>query len=218
MDFQRHSLTDRATTLPGEFYTSPDVFAREQERIFSRRWVCVGRSDALAQAGDFQTAAVGAESLLLVRGRDAKARAFFNVCRHRGTRLCEAEKGRLTGAIQCPYHAWTYGFDGALLGAPHMADVPWFDKEDHPLLPAALDEWEGFLFLNLSTKAEPLDEALRPLGGRFAPWRLPLLMTVRQAVYDVRANWKLIFQNFSECYHCPPVHPALAKLSHYRSG
>ena len=153
-----------------------------------------------------------------MRGRDGRARAFYNVCRHRGTRVCEAERGHFAGGIQCPYHAWTYGLDGALLAAPHMADVPWFDKAEHPLAPAALGEWEGFLFLNLAADPQPLDEALAPLLGRFAPWRLPRLSTVRQLEYEVGANWKLIFQNFSECYHCPPVHPALAKLSHYRSG
>jgi len=218
VEFQGHSLTDRATTLPGELYVSAEIFARERERIFARRWLAVGRSDALPEPGDFRTVEAAGESLLLVRGRDGEARAFFNVCRHRGTRVCEAEKGRFAGGIQCPYHAWTYGLDGALLGAPHMADVPWFDKAEHPLAPAALAEWEGFHFLNLSADAAPLDAALRPLLGRFAPWRLPRLKTVRQLSYDVRANWKLIFQNFSECYHCPPVHPALAKLSHYRSG
>jgi Rieske 2Fe-2S family protein len=218
MEFQRHALTDRATTLPGEFFTSGEIYAREQERIFLRRWLCVGRGGAIAEPGDFELVSLGGESLLLVRGRDETARAFYNVCRHRGTRVCEKERGRFAGGIQCPYHAWTYGLDGALLGAPHMADVPWFDKADHPLSPAALGEWEGFLFVNLAPEPKPLDEALRPLAGRFAPWRLPALKTARQIAYDVRANWKLIFQNFSECYHCPPVHPALAKLSHYRSG
>ncbi len=218
MEFQGHSLTDRATTLPGDLYTSEATFARERERIFSRRWLCAGRGDAIAEPGDFLVTTVAGESLLLVRGRDGKARAFYNVCRHRGTRVCERERGRFAGGIQCPYHAWTYGLDGALLAAPHMADVPWFDRAEHPLAPAALGEWEGFLFLSLAADPEPLDAALRPLLGRFAPWRLPRLVSVRQIAYDVRANWKLIFQNFSECYHCPPVHPALAKLSHYRSG
>jgi Rieske 2Fe-2S family protein len=218
MEFQGHSLAERAMTLPGEFYTSAEVFTREQERIFSRRWLCVGRGDAMPEPGDFELVSAAGESLLVVRGRDGKARAFYNVCRHRGTRVCEQERGRFAGGIQCPYHAWTYGLDGALLGAPHMTDVPWFDRADHPLVPAALGEWEGFLFLNLATDAGSLDEALGPLLGRFAPWRLPALKTVRRIAYEVRANWKLVFQNFSECYHCPPVHPALAKLSHYRSG
>jgi len=156
--------------------------------------------------------------VIVVRGRDGRARAFFNVCRHRGTRLCEEPQGRFAGGIQCPYHAWTYGLDGALLGAPHMADVPWFDKGEHPLVGAPLSEWEGFLFLNLSPDAAPLSQSLGPLAGRFARWSLPRLKGARSIAYDVRANWKLIFQNFSECYHCPPVHPALSKLSHYRSG
>jgi Rieske 2Fe-2S family protein len=218
MEFQGHSLARPATTLPGEFYTSAEIFARERDRIFARRWLCVGRADAVPEPGDFETVSAAGESLVVVRGRDRRLRAFFNVCRHRGTRLCEAGKGRFAGGIQCPYHAWTYGLDGALIGAPHMADVAWFDKADYPLLPAALEEWEGFLFLTLASEPEPLADALSPLLGRLAPWRLPALRIVRRIDYDVRANWKLIFQNFSECYHCPPVHPALAKLSHYRSG
>ncbi len=218
MEYAGHSLTERATTLPGPYYTSGEIFAAEQERIFSRRWLCVGRGEAIREPGDFVLVPIGKESILLVRGRDGRARAFYNVCRHRGTRVCEAERGRFAGGIQCPYHAWTYGLDGALLGAPHMADVPWFDKAEHPLAPASLGEWEGFLFLNLAPEPQPLEGALAPLLDRFAPWRLPLLATARQVEYEVAANWKLIFQNFSECYHCPPVHPALAKLSHYRSG
>jgi Rieske 2Fe-2S family protein len=121
--------------------------------------------------------------------------------------------------MTCPYHGWTYGLDGALVGAPLMAEVAWFDKADHPLHPVALEEWEGFLFANLEPGSAPaLIDALRPLSGRFGPWRLSELVAARRIEYDVRTNWKLIFQNFSECYHCPPVHPALAKLSHYRSG
>ncbi|MGE5415004.1 MAG: aromatic ring-hydroxylating oxygenase subunit alpha [Syntrophomonadaceae bacterium] len=218
MEFRAHSLVERATTLPGEFYTSEEIFDREQERIFSRRWLCAGRGDALAAPGDFAKVDVGRESLLLVRGRDGRARAFYNVCRHRGTRLCDEEQGRFVGGIQCPYHAWTYALDGTLVGAPHMADVTWFDREEYPLVGAASAEWEGFVFVNLAKEPEPLDAVLSPLLGRFAPWRLSALRSIRRTAYDVRANWKLLFENFSECYHCPPVHPALAKLSHYRSG
>ena len=218
MDYRGHALSDKATTLPGEYYTSDAIFASEEERIFARRWLCAGRADAVAAPGDYRLMNVGRESLIVVRGRDGQARALFNVCRHRGTRLCAEPAGHFAGGIQCPYHAWTYGLDGTLLAAPHMADVPWFEKSEHPLVPAPLAEWEGFLFVNLSREAPPIDDALSPLLGRFAPWRLPLLRTARTIEYDVAANWKLIFQNFSECYHCPPVHPALSKLSHYRSG
>ena len=225
MGFQGHVLTERAATLPGRFYTSAEVFAREQERIFSRRWVCVGRASEIPRAGDYLCPRVAGESLIVVRGKDTeegrRALAFYNVCRHRGTRICTEERGHVAGGLTCPYHGWTYGLDGALLGAPLMGEVAWFDKADHPLHPAGLEEWEGFLFVHLEPRtsaASALSDALRPLEGRFAPWRLPELVTVRRIEYDVRTNWKLIFQNFSECYHCPPVHPALAKISHWRSG
>ncbi len=218
MEYVGHILADKATTLPGEYYTSAEIFRAEQHQIFEERWLCAGRANALVGPGDYRLAGVGDESLIVVRGKDGRIRAFFNVCRHRGTRLCEPERGRFAGGISCPYHAWTYGLDGALLGAPHMTDVPWFDRAEYPLHAAAVGEWEGFLFLNLAERPQPLEEVLRPLLGRFAPWRLGRLQTAHSIAYDVRANWKLIFQNFSECYHCPPVHPALAKLSHYRSG
>jgi len=105
-----------------------------------------------------------------------------------------------------------------LIGAPNMAEVPWFQKGDFPLAAAAVGVWEGFLFVHLAPDPEPLARAFGPLLGRFAPRRLPGLATTRRIAYDVRANWKLICQNFSECDHCPPVHPALARLSHYKSG
>jgi len=218
MEFRGHILAERATTLPRESYTAEKVFASERERIFAQRWTCIGRADRIPKPGDYVLADVAGESLIAARGSDGAVRAFFNVCRHRGTRLCEAETGRFDRAIVCPYHAWTYALDGGLAGAPNMADVPSFQKADYPLHAAAVGAWEGFLFVNLSKGPEPLDQALRPLLGRFAAWRLPALVSARRIDYDVRANWKLIFQNFSECYHCPPVHPALARLSHYKSG
>ena len=217
-EYEGHVLAEPVTTLPGEYYVSPEIFAQETRNIFSRRWLCAGRADSLPAAGDYALFEAGGESLILVRGKDQRLRAFFNVCRHRGTRLCESGSGHFGGGIQCPYHAWTYGLDGALLGAPHMSEAPGFDKSDHPLVPAALAEWEGFVFVSLAENAPPLEDTLRPLLGRFAPWRLGELVTASRTTYDVGANWKLIFQNFSECYHCPPVHPALAKLSDYRSG
>ncbi len=217
-EYEGHLLAEPVTTLPGEYYVSPEIFAREAQSIFSRHWLCAGRADSLPAPGDYALFEAAGESLILVRGKDGRLRAFFNVCRHRGTRLSEAGAGRFAGGIRCPYHAWTYGLDGALLGAPHMAETPGFDKSEHPLVPAAIGEWEGFVFVNLAERPRPLEDVLRPLLGRFAPWRLRELVTARRIAYDVRANWKLIFQNFSECYHCPPVHPALAKLSHYRSG
>jgi Rieske 2Fe-2S family protein len=118
----------------------------------------------------------------------------------------------------CPYHSWSYALDGTLVAAPNMGDVSWFDRADYPLFRAAAGTWEGFLFVNLARRPTTLEETLAPLGNRFAARELSRLSAVRRIEYEVAANWKLIFQNFSECLHCPPVHPKLARLSHYRSG
>ncbi|HEX4600673.1 MAG TPA: aromatic ring-hydroxylating dioxygenase subunit alpha [Gemmatimonadales bacterium] len=205
-------------TLPGEYYTSPEIYATELDRIFLRRWLCVGRAAELAGPGDFVQRSVAGESVIVVRGQDGVIRAFYNVCRHRGTRLCEAERGRLSETIQCPYHAWTYTLDGALIGAPHMSDVLGFDKRDYPLHPVAVDAWEGFLFMSLAREPDRFAEAFAPLRSRFSRFQLPRLRSARRIDYDVQANWKLVFQNFSECLHCPVIHPGLARLTPYTSG
>jgi Rieske 2Fe-2S family protein len=218
MDFRAHVLTEKATTLPREYYVSPEIFAAEKERVFSAHWIALGRADRIREPGDYMLADVAGESLMVVRGQDGAVRAFYNVCRHRGTRLCESETGHVAKAFVCPYHSWSYGLDGALLAASNMGEVSWFDRGDYPLFSVAAAEWEGFLFVNLARRATPLEEALGPLANRFGPWRLARLATVSRIEYEVRANWKLVFQNFSECLHCPPVHPKLARLSDYKSG
>jgi len=205
-------------TLPGHYYTSPEIYAEEAERIFARRWLGVGRAAELANPGDFVTRTVARESIIVVRGQDGVVRAFYNVCRHRGTRLCEEPRGRLSETIQCPYHAWTYTLDGALIGAPHMSDVAGFDKRDYPLHAVPVGEWEGFLFINLGREPEPVARAFAPLAERFRRFNLARLRSARRIEYDVRANWKLLFQNYSECLHCPIIHPGLAKLTPYTSG
>jgi glycine betaine catabolism A len=205
-------------TLPGRYYTAPDVYAEEQERIFARRWVCVGRAAELPNAGDYVLRVVAGESIIVVRGQDGQVRAFYNVCRHRGTRLCEAERGHLSETIQCPYHAWTYLLDGTLIGAPHMNEVTGFDKRDYPLHPVAVEHWEGFVFVNLAREPESFTQTFAAITGRFNRFNLPRLRSARRIDYDVQANWKLIFQNYSECLHCPIIHPGLAKLTPYTSG
>nr|MBA3584463.1 aromatic ring-hydroxylating dioxygenase subunit alpha [Gemmatimonadota bacterium] len=205
--------------LPGRYYASDGIFAEERERIFVRRWVCAGRESRVAEPGEYMVVPVAGESIVVLRDERGAPRAFHNICRHRGTRLCEAESGRLAGGeIQCPYHAWTYSLDGRLIGAPHMEGVEGFDTGEYPLHPAAVDSWEGFLFVNLAREPLPLAEAFAPLLGRFARFNLPRLRPWRRIEYDVRANWKLLFQNYSECLHCPIIHPALARLTPYRSG
>jgi Rieske 2Fe-2S family protein len=210
--------TGGAMTLPGRYYTSPEVFANEQETIFLRHWLCVGREEMLPQAGNYAVRTLGTQSVIVVRDQSQQICAFHNVCRHRGTRICEASSGTFGRTIQCPYHAWTYGLDGQLIGAPSMDAACGFDKSDFPLHPAPLATWDGFIFLSLSKPPAPFEETFAPLIDRFAPYNLPQLRSVRRIDYDVRANWKLIFQNYSECYHCPTIHPALAKLTPSDSG
>jgi Rieske 2Fe-2S family protein len=205
-------------TLMGKYYTSPEIFDREQECIFGKRWICIGRSEQLADPGEYFLSQVGGESLIVVRDASGRLNAYFNVCRHRGTRLCEQERGKFSATIQCPYHAWTYNLWGELIGAPLMDEVAGFDKADYPLHRAALAEWGGFLFVNLHREAEPFETAFAPFIGKFSQWKLPELRVMRRAEYQVKANWKLIVQNYSECYHCPLIHPALARRSPYRSG
>ncbi len=207
-----------ASTLPGEYYTSSEIYAEEMRRVFWRSWLCVDRTDRLERSGDYLLASVAEQSVIVVRDGAGSVRALHNVCRHRGTRLCEAPAGRFRETIQCPYHAWTYGLDGRLIRAPHMGGVPGFDQRDYPLRQSALVSWEGFLFLNLAETPEPFDGAFAPLLPFVARFRLAGLRSGRRIEYDVRANWKLLFLNYSECLHCPVIHPALARLSPYQSG
>ena len=209
---------DGAHTLPREYFTSPDILAQELERIFFRRWICVGREDRIPNPGDYFLQEIGKESVIVLHDRAGGYRAYYNVCRHRGTRLCEEHTGRFSETIQCPYHAWTYSLDGRLIGAPSSAEIENFDKSEWPLSPVAVAAWEGFLFLNLAEHPEPFEQASEPLMGRFSRFNLPNLKVHRTVEYDVHCNWKLLFQNYSECYHCGPVHPALSKLTPPTSG
>jgi phenylpropionate dioxygenase-like ring-hydroxylating dioxygenase large terminal subunit len=275
------SFESGAKSLPQRYFISPEVFAQEQERIFSRQWLLVGHQSAITQPGDYFISEVANESLIVVRDKRGEIRGFYNVCRHRGSRLIESRNGQLSAVIQCPYHAWSYALDGRLLGAPHMDDVRGFNKANYSLHPVNVAIWEGFIFLNLagsgpltsscfsatSRSARPLprggtghvavpdssilshshsraltgasrpslpdgekrerlkqdgfvslEDWFAPLKGKFSRWNLPALRSAKRIEYDVRANWKLIFENYSECYHCLGVHPELSKISPYDSA
>jgi glycine betaine catabolism A len=212
-------LQSRASpiTLPQRYFVLPDIYAMEQTNIFRRHWLLVGHQSQLEQHGDYFLADVAGESFIVVRDQAAAIRVFYNVCRHRGTRLCEKKTGTLR-AIQCPYHAWTYALDGRLTGAPHMDEVRGFNKLDYSLHKVNVAIWEGFVFVNLGEAATAPEEWFAPLGGKFSAWNLADMRAVRRIEYNVRANWKLIFENYSECYHCPGVHPGLSKLTPYDSA
>jgi Rieske 2Fe-2S family protein len=215
----RDVLPPTAFTLPADYYVSPAVFDKEQNRLFRRMWVGVGRLDDLPGAGAFVTPTVAGDSLIVLRPSGAPdVRAMLNVCRHRGTRLCGEPRGRLNGRIQCPYHAWTYDYDGRLVGAPHMDGSPGFSRDAFPLGRIRADVWDGFVFVSFAQDGPSLAEHLGPLATRFAAWRMGDLVRAHRIEYDVRANWKLIVQNYNECLHCPTLHPTLNKLSHYLGG
>lgn len=205
-------------TLPAIAFTSAELFAAEQRHLFGTRWLCVGREADIAVPGAYVLREIGPESLIIVRDQRGTIHAHFNVCRHRGTRLCEAARGTFGQTIQCPYHAWTYGLDGRLIGVPDIKELDDFCKDDHPLHEAECTTWEGFIFVNLSEDAEPFVSAFAPLIDKWSAWNLPALRSQGRVTYEVRANWKLVVQNYSECYHCSPVHPALVKLSPPTSG
>jgi glycine betaine catabolism A len=216
--FVKPRVRGNAMTLESRWFTSQEVFEREQVRLFASRWICVGRVEQLPNAGDYFLVAICGESLILTRDKSGEVHAFYNVCRHRGTRMCTHDTGHLSGSIQCPYHGWTYALNGKLIAARNMNEVDGFDPSRFSLREAAVAHFEGFLFVNLSERPESFDRAFAPLLGRFSDWHIAELRTAQAITYELACNWKLVFLNYSECYHCPLVHPQLEKLSPSDSG
>jgi glycine betaine catabolism A len=205
--------------LPAKYYTDPSWFKRETEYFFADKWVCIGREEEVRNPGDYVVKHLAGESLLVTRDDNKKTNVFYNHCRHRGTLLVsDCKKGNAGLRFQCPYHAWTYGLDGKLLGAPHMHETEGFQLADYPLHSVRAETWAGHIFVNLNKNAMPLLDQIGGLKERFHPWRMETLNLIHRIEYSVKANWKLIVQNYSECIHCPIIHPALQKLSHYMSG
>jgi choline monooxygenase len=217
---------NRAWTLRPDAYRAPRFHGLEQERVFATSWVAVADIERLRHPGDTLPVRVAGRPLLLTRAQDGRLRAFHNMCRHRGAQLV-AEECRLK-RVRCPYHSWTYGLDGRLLGAPLFegSDIPNdqqglfdmdhvvdFDKTDFGLLPVRVDAWGHLVFVNLDDHAMSLADWLGDLPQRLAGYGLSELSVVARNTYDVAANWKLLAENFMEYYHLPWVHPELAKIS-----
>jgi Rieske 2Fe-2S family protein len=208
----------RSSTLPAAAYTDEAVFTWELEHFFDRSWVCVGRSDGLAGAGDQRAVSLGRESALLVRGEDGALRAFYNVCRHRGHELMEVGVARCRKFIRCPYHAWAYGLDGELKGAPGFGEAGGFEKSGHSLVPMRVVEWHGWLFANTSGDAPPLEEHAGNLTEMIQNYSCGELLVAARRDYEVAANWKILAENYHECYHCSSIHPELCEISPPTSG
>ena len=208
---------DRASMLPPRVFHDAAVLAFEQEAWFGLAWVCVGREADTANPGDYVLADVGGENLVMVRGADAVLRAFHNVCRHRGSLILTEERGRIV-RFQCPYHAWTYELDGRLRHAGHTEALVDFQPEHTGLVPVRLATWGGFVFVTLDSESPPFEREFSGLDDAIGHFPLASLRPGRRIDYEVGANWKVIGENYSECYHCPTVHPLLNRLSPYDRG
>jgi glycine betaine catabolism A len=204
--------------LPRDAYVSPRVFAFEQERFFAGSWTCVGREGDLAGTGVQRAVRVGGAGVLLARGTDGRVRAFANTCRHRGHELLEVGEQTTRRTVLCPYHAWTYDLDGSLRAAPGFRDHGDFQPAEHGLVELPLESWHGFLFVNGSGDAPPFAEHVGALDDLVAPYQPERLVPLASHAYELAANWKVVLENYHECYHCPLIHPELCQVSPPASG
>jgi Rieske 2Fe-2S family protein len=210
----REPLQRLEAGLPASWYRDPEHYRRELEAFWYGRWIAVAREEEIPGPGDYRVAEIGTQSIVVVRGADGTLRAFHNTCRHRGSILCTAAQGSFArNRIVCPYHAWTYDLGGRLIATPRRMPTPDFDPEKLGLYAVAVGAWGGFVFVHLAgRKAPPLAEALGELPEQFARYGFAGLRSARRIVVDVHANWKLLAENFAECFHCPPVHPELCRI------
>ena len=212
---------EQALTLPKAAYLDPDVFAWERTHFFEASWFCVGRSADLQRPGDQRAVRVGDEGVLLVRGEDGELRGFYNTCRHRGHELLPCGgRPQNEKVVRCPYHRWMYDLDGSFKGGPGMSAQAGFDKNDpdHSLVETRIEEWQGFVFVNASGTAAPLSEHLGALVELADPYEMGELFVGRSHSYNLDANWKVIIENYHECYHCSEIHPELCQVSLPGSG
>ena len=207
-----------AHTPAGSTYWTESGFRLEMDRIFYRNWLCVGRSEQLREVGSYLTRSVGDENVVVLRNTQSQLRGFLNFCQHRGTRLLESPEGTGLKSITCPYHAWTYSLDGRLIGAAQTKNLKGFDKSAVGLHPVQTEEMGGFVFVNFAGRPAPLARSVGSLFEQFAHLRLAELRLGARNVYEVEANWKIVGENYSECYHCAPVHPALNRVTPYFTG
>jgi Rieske 2Fe-2S family protein len=205
-------------TLHRDHYLTDRLFDLERERIFCREWFCVAREEEIPGPGDYLATDVAGESVVLVRTREGALAAHYNVCRHRGSRLVpEGERGTFAAGIRCPYHSWTYTLEGALRTAPFLDERDGLARGDLGLHPVGVDAWGGFVFVHLTPgEAKAAGATLgAQLGGvpeRLRRYPLAELRAARRIEYTVAANWKVLLENYNECYHCGPVHPELCRL------
>ena len=194
----------QARHLPGYFYTSPEIYALEKEKIFRKEWLCVGREEEIERPGDYLTFRVADEPLLVCRDEHGQLNAFYNVCRHRGT---EVACGRGNAkSFSCPYHAWTYNLKGRLVGAPHTKEIENFQFSDFSLVPLRIDTWAGFVFVSFESHPISLTEFLGDFPEVYAPYRFEELQVADTIVSELDCNWKFAVENLVDTYHVAALH------------
>ncbi len=203
VDQTRQDLS-RSRHLPGDFYTSKDIEKLERENIFQKEWLCVAREEEFEEYGDYRAIDIAGEPIVLCRAKDGQLRAFYNVCRHRGTAVVEGSGNRKS--FQCPYHAWTYDLEGILRGAPYTDEIEGFAKEDFGLKSVLLDTWGGFVFINLNPNCDPLLESLGSFTEVFSPYRPQDCRLAFRIRVEYDSNWKAVAENFVDIYHLATLH------------
>ncbi len=199
-------------TFPAEAYLSPDVLAWERENLWQATWNCVGRLDELLTPGQLRAVEVGGEGVLLSRDTDGSLHAFSNVCRHRGHELAPIGDAFDARQIRCPYHSWSYRFDGSLRTAPKFTQSIEFDTSDYPLIDLGVAVYGGWVWIDLSGTAPDIVEHFGNLAEIAEPYETDRLTTAATHSYVVEANWKTIVENYNECLHCPVIHPELVQV------
>jgi len=212
---ERASLAE-ASTIPAPWYVDARIAELESKTVFSKSWLMVGRADQVERPGQFVTANVAGEPIVVVRGNDGVLRGFFNVCRHHAAAVVTEPCGQAS-ILHCPYHGWNYGLDGTLKGTPEFEGVKNFDRQKNGLVPVKADIWESFVFVNLDPQATPLKTFLGGLVKRVAPLGLSKLHYFDRRVYDIQCNWKVFVDNYLDGgYHVPHLHKSLNSVLDYK--
>jgi Rieske 2Fe-2S family protein len=191
-------------SLPGGLYRDPEVYEKEIRAIFMKSWLCVGHQSQIPRRGDYFLFEMAGESVIIVHEAENRINALLNVCRHRGSRLCDAATGHESRLV-CRYHGWTYGLDGSLRAASRMPDG--FDRSLYSLHRLQLRVFAGLIFINFDPNPVPFDPIENDLAAPLAPYQLDRAKVAHRQNYPIASNWKLAVENYCECYHCAPAHP-----------
>jgi choline monooxygenase len=205
-----------AETLPSEFYTAPYFYKYDQKEILAKSWQYICHIDQLKEAGEYITATVAENPVIVVKSQDGNLKAYYNVCRHRAGPLSTKKSGK-AGIFQCIYHGWTYNLEGKLIGTPEFEDVKNFNKENFSLKEIKVDTWQGLVFINLAEEPDTLELFVDGISERIAPINLNNKKFHSRLVYEINCNWKVYVDNYLEGYHLPHVHPELCKLLDYKN-